>query len=154
MRRIEDLADSPLVPALLEKVHLETEPAMMTVLMVLLCGGPGKDCVPGTHPGGFQARSADEIRCRRIDAARPGRRKPARGSRNRSMATRKRGATREEGTRISPLAGSGAWMISVPASSTFPRPLFPMGGDRGEPSDGPGGLTSERGGYWTGRIGE
>ena len=31
MRRIEDLADSPLVPALLEKVHLETDPAMLTV---------------------------------------------------------------------------------------------------------------------------
>ena len=31
MRRIEDLADSPLVPALLEKVHLESDPAMLTV---------------------------------------------------------------------------------------------------------------------------
>ncbi|PIL33533.1 hypothetical protein GSI_04156 [Ganoderma sinense ZZ0214-1] len=30
MRRIEDLADSPLVPALLEKVHLESDTALMT----------------------------------------------------------------------------------------------------------------------------
>ncbi len=31
MRRIEDLADSPLVPALLEKVHLETDSTLLTV---------------------------------------------------------------------------------------------------------------------------
>ncbi len=31
LRKIEDFADSPLVPALLEKVHLETDPVMLTV---------------------------------------------------------------------------------------------------------------------------
>ncbi|TFK87571.1 hypothetical protein K466DRAFT_490610 [Polyporus arcularius HHB13444] len=30
LRKIEDFADSPLVPALLEKVHLETDPVMLT----------------------------------------------------------------------------------------------------------------------------
>ena len=29
MRKIEDMADSPLVPALLEKVHLEADEALM-----------------------------------------------------------------------------------------------------------------------------
>ena len=31
LRRIEDLADSPLVPALLEKVHLESDPILLKV---------------------------------------------------------------------------------------------------------------------------
>ncbi len=31
MQRVEDLADSPLIPALLEKVHLEADPALMKV---------------------------------------------------------------------------------------------------------------------------
>ena len=47
MRRIEDLADSPLVPALLEKVHLETEPAMMTV------GAPSRSVPSGIDTDGF-----------------------------------------------------------------------------------------------------
>ena len=31
LRKIEDFADSPLVPALLEKVHLESDPVMLKV---------------------------------------------------------------------------------------------------------------------------
>ena len=31
LRKIEDFADSPLVPALLEKVHLESDPVILKV---------------------------------------------------------------------------------------------------------------------------